>query len=86
MKYANPPQRPVATINVGRITATIWETVNDRGTFHDITFERRYRDKDGLWRTARTFKAGTDIHALLHAAALANDKILNVTMGTELWN
>ena len=83
-RESNP--RPVAVIAVGKIRASIWQTVNDRGTFHSITFERRYRDKDGLWKTARSFKAGTDVHALLHAAALANDKILAVTMGTESWN
>ena len=81
MKRQEPKQSPVATVNVGRIVATIWETVNDRGTFHRITFERRYRGKDGYWKAARSFKAGSDVPALLHAVAFANDRILNVTMG-----
>ncbi len=85
MKRPETKPRPVATIVVGKIRANIWQTVNERGTFHSITFERRYRDKDGKWQTARSFKAGTDVRALIEAAARANDKIVNVTMGAESW-
>lgn len=81
-----PKPRPVAVIDVGKIRANIWQTVNDRGTFHSITFERRYRDRDGKWQTARSFKAGTDVRALMEAAARANDKIVNVVMGTGSWD
>ena len=77
--------RPVAVIDVGKIRANIWQTVNDRGTFHSITFERRYRDKDGKWQAARSFKAGTDVRALIEAAARANDRIVNVVMGAGSW-
>lgn len=80
-----PKPRPVAVIDVGKIRANIWQTVNDRGTFHSITFERRYRDKEGKWQTARSFKAGTDVRALIEAAARANDKIVNVVMGAGTW-
>jgi hypothetical protein len=83
-KHETKP-RPVAVIAVGKITANIWQTVNDRGTFHSITFERRYRDKKGKWQIARSFKAGTDVRALMEAAARANDKIVNVVMGGESW-
>ena len=85
MKRPETKPRPVSTIDVGKIRATIWQTVNERGTFHSITFERRYRDGDGRWQFARSFKAGTDIRALIEAAARANDKIVNVTMGAESW-
>ena len=78
--------RPVAVIDVGKIRANIWQTVNERGTFHSITFERRYRDRDGKWKTARSFKAGTDVQALIEAAARANDKIVNVVMGAGSWD
>jgi len=85
MKRPETKPRPVAVIVVGKIRANIWHTVNERGAFHSITFERRYRDKDGRWQVARSFKAGTDVRALIEAAARANDKIINVTMGVESW-
>jgi hypothetical protein len=85
MKRPETKPRPIAAIVVGKIRANIWQTVNERGTFHSITFERRYRDKDGKWQTARSFKAGTDVRALIEAAARANDKIVNVTMGADSW-
>jgi hypothetical protein len=85
MKRPETKPRPIAVIAVGKNKANIWETVNQRGTFHSITFERRYRDKDGRWQVARSFKAGTDVRALIEVAARANDKIINVTMGCESW-
>ena len=85
MKRPEIKPRPVAVIVVGKIRANIWQTVNERGTFHSITFERLYRDKDGRWQIARSFKAGTDVRALIEAAARANDKIVNVTMGAASW-
>ena len=85
MKLQQTKARPVATIVVGKIRANIWQTVNERGTFHRITLERRYRDKDGKWQSARSFNAGTDVRALIEAAARANDKIVSATMGAECW-
>ena len=35
---------PAAKIRVGLITASIWENTNEKGTFHNVTFERRYKD------------------------------------------
>ncbi len=34
---------PVAKLRIGLIAASIWERTNEKGTFHSVTFERRYR-------------------------------------------
>ena len=85
MARSNVKKSPVAKISVGLVTANIWETINEKGTFHTVSFERRYRDKHGNWKTTHSFKAGTELLAITQAASLANDKIINVTMGDEPW-
>ena len=47
---------PADKVRVGLITASIWENKTEKGTFHNVTFERRYRDAEGNGspRTATT--------------------------------
>lgn len=46
-------QSPVAKLRVGLITANIW---NNDG-YLSVSFERRYKAKDGDWRTSYSFDA-----------------------------
>ena len=62
---ANPP---VAKLRIGLLTASIWERTTDTGTFHSVTFERRYRDAKGDWHSTQSF----DKSNLLTLAKLAD--------------
>ena len=52
-------QRPVAKFRVGQVSAAIWEneiTVNGRKvTMLKATVERRFKDKDGQWKSSNSF-------------------------------
>ena len=41
---AETKQPPVAKVKVGLISGSIWENKTEKGTFYNVTFERRYRD------------------------------------------
>jgi len=71
---------PAAKIRVGLITASIWENTNDKGTFHNVTFERRYKDAEGNWHSSQSYNAG-DLLELAKAADLAHTKIVEARNG-----
>jgi hypothetical protein len=52
-------QRPVAKFRAGQVSAAIWEneiTVNGRkATMLKATVERRFKDKDGQWKSSNSF-------------------------------
>jgi hypothetical protein len=68
---------PVAKVRVGLITGSIWENKTDKGTFHNVTFERRYKDGD-QWKSSHSYNSG-DLLELAKAADLAHTKILEAT-------
>jgi len=68
---ANPP---VAKVRVGLISASIWENKTEKGTFYNVTFERRYKDGDE-WKTSHSYGTG-DLLDLAKAADLAHTKII----------
>lgn len=71
-KQTNPvPEKghpPVAKLRNGLLNASIWAHVNDKGTFYSVTFERRYRDAQGEWKSTHSF----DRSSLLKLAKLAD--------------
>lgn len=69
---ANPP---VAKVRVGLITASIWERETEQGAFYSVSFERRYRDGEGNWKSSHSYDT-QDLLALAKAADLAHSKIL----------
>ena len=73
---------PAAKIRVGLITASIWENKNEKGTFHNVTFERRYKDAEGKWQTSHSYNAG-DLLDLAKAADLAHTEILRAKNGSD---
>ena len=75
-----PAQPPVAKVRVRLITAAIWERKTDNGTFYNVTFERRYRDGQGNWKSSRSYDS-SDLLALAKAADLAHTKILEQQAG-----
>lgn len=59
---------PVAKLRIGLINASIWQRVTENGTFHSVTFERRYRDANGEWQSTHSY----DVSDLLLLAKLAD--------------
>ena len=64
-----PAKPPVAKLRLGLINASIWERVTEKGTFHSVTFERRYRDAEGNWHSTHSYEASD----LLLLAKLSGD-------------
>lgn len=73
---------PVAKIRVDLINASIWKNTTDKGTFYNVTFENRYRDGEGNWKSGHSYAAG-DLLALAKAADLAHSKIIELRAGEE---
>jgi hypothetical protein len=73
---------PVAKVRVGLVTASIWENKTEKGTFHNVTFERRYRDAEGNWKSSHSYNAD-DLLALAKAADLAHTKIVEARNGDD---
>lgn len=73
---------PVAKIRVDLINASIWRNTTDKGTFYNVTFENRYRDSEGNWKSGHSYAAG-DLLALAKAADLAHSKIIELRAGEE---
>lgn len=76
-EQANPP---IEKIRIGLINAAIWERQTDKGLFYSVTFERRYRDSEGNWRSAHNYDAD-DLLAIAKAADLAHSRILELRNG-----
>ena len=68
---------PVAKIRVDLINASIWKNKTERGPFYNVTFESRYRDGEGNWKSSHSYTSN-DLLALGKAADLAHTKIVEL--------
>jgi hypothetical protein len=66
--------RPVAQISVGSIHAAIWRNENHGTPFYNTTFEARYKDGLGEWKTTASFSL-MELLALAKCADLCFDAI-----------
>jgi hypothetical protein len=73
---------PAGKVRVGLITASIWENKTEKGIFHNVTFERRYRDAEGNWKSSHSYNA-EDLLSLAKAADLAHTKIVEARNGDD---
>jgi hypothetical protein len=64
---------PIKKFRVGDITANIWERTTDKGTFHNVTLERSYKDGDD-WKSTGSFSF-QDIGSIKLALAMAEKHI-----------
>jgi hypothetical protein len=48
-------QRPIAQVSVGSIHAAIWRNATQGNPFYNTTFEARYKDDHGEWKTTKSF-------------------------------
>jgi hypothetical protein len=51
---ANPGKPPVARLCDGLLNLSIWERPTDNGSFFNVTFERRYKNKDEEWASTQS--------------------------------
>ena len=68
---------PVAKIRVDLINASIWKNKTEKGAFYNVTFESRYRDGEGNWKSSHSYTSN-DLLALGKAADLAHTKIVEL--------
>jgi hypothetical protein len=73
---------PVAKVRVGLISASIWENPTEKGNFYNVTFERRYRDTEGNWKSTHSYGLD-DLLVLAKIADLAHTKIVEATTGGD---
>ena len=79
---AETKKPPADKIRVGLVTATIWENETEKGLYHNVTFERRYRDGEGNWKSSHSYNAD-DLLALAKVADLAHSKIIEARNGGD---
>ncbi|HUN98506.1 MAG TPA: hypothetical protein VMU69_20025 [Bradyrhizobium sp.] len=72
---------PAAKVRVGLITASIWENKTEKGTFYNVSFDRRYKDGDE-WKSSNSYNAD-DLLALAKAADLAHTAIVEARNGGD---
>ena len=73
---------PVAKVRVGLISASIWENPTEKGNFHNVTFERRYRDSEGNWHSTHSYGLD-DLLTLAKVADLAHTKIIEAANSSD---
>ena len=73
-------QRPLDKIRAGSVSCALWENqINVNGTPKTVlkaSIERRYKDKDGNWKSSASF-GRSEIPLAIFCLAKAFDKIIN---------
>jgi hypothetical protein len=73
-QQAAPGKRPIATVRVENVEAAIWSNLGEKGTFYNVTFSRKYEDKEGKLQNSTSFGAA-DLLAIPLASSEAFKKI-----------
>lgn len=73
---------PVAKVSVGLQTASIWKNESEGRAFYNVTFDRRYRDAEGNWKSTGSY-GRDDLLALAKLADLAHTKVLELQSGVD---
>ena len=73
---------PFAKVRVGLITANVWKNTNDKGTFYNVTFENRYRDSEGNWKSGHSYGID-DLLPLAKVMDLVHTKVNELRNGDE---
>ena len=71
---------PAAKVSVGLQTASIWKNESEGRAFYNVTFDRRYRDAQGDWKSTGSY-GRDDLLALAKLADLAHTKVLELQNG-----
>ena len=79
-------QKPVAKFRAGQVSAAIWEnevSVNGRKvTMLKATVERRYKDKDGQWKSSSSFSRN-EIPLAVYCLEKAFEAMINAEKGGD---
>jgi len=68
--------QPIMHVTCYPVFAAIWRNKNEKGeAFYSATFERKYKDKAGKYRSGGNFSA-SDLLLLAKAADLAHTEII----------
>lgn len=70
-------KKPDARISVGLQNASIWKNESGGRAFYNVTFDRRYRNGQGEWKSTDSYGAD-DLLALAKLADLAHTKVLEL--------
>ena len=75
-------QKPVAKFKAGQVSAALWENEITAKNGHKAimlkaTVERRYRDKDGNWKSSGSFSRN-EIPLAIYCLQKAFEKIISV--------
>ena len=70
-------KKPVANFRLASVEASVWSNQSDKGEFYNITFQRRYQDKDQQWQTSHSY-GPFDALALAKVADVAVTKIIEL--------
>ena len=73
---------PVAKVSVGLQTASIWKNESEGRPFYNVTFDRRYRNAKGEWKSTDSY-GREDLLALAKLADLAHTKVLELESGAS---
>lgn len=66
--YRQEKNMPETSFRAGPISATVWKNEAGEGVFSSVSLERRYKDKDGEWKSTKTLR----VNDLPKAALLLN--------------
>jgi hypothetical protein len=76
--------KPVAKFKAGQVSSALWEneiTVNGRKvTMLKASVQRRYKDKDGQWKSSSSFSRN-EIPMAIYCLQKAFDKIIEAQIG-----
>ena len=67
--------KPVTEIRIGMVTAAVWQNIKGASVWHNVTFERIYRDGDE-WKKVDSF-GRDDLLSLAKAADQVHTWILS---------
>ena len=73
--------KPLNKLRIGLMYATVWQRITAEGTFYSVSFERRYRDSEGNWKSTHSYNA-EDLLALAKLADMAHTEIANLRAGS----
>lgn len=51
----NDKPKPIHTIRLGAIQASVWSNPGQHGPFYDVTIDRRFRDPKEQWQSSSSF-------------------------------
>ena len=71
---------PVAKVSIGLQSASIFKNESEGRVFYNVSFDRRYRDAEGNWKSTSSY-GRDDLLALAKLADQAHTRVLELQNG-----